>query len=118
MRNVLIVEDDYDIRTSMSMMLKLDGYTVTTADNGLAALEILKNNPLPCIIILDLMMPVMSGIEFRERQLDSEVWAGIPVVVVSAAVSSEEKARELNVAAFLTKPIDYEKLCELIEQLC
>ncbi|MFO0581640.1 MAG: response regulator [Anaeromyxobacter sp.] len=81
---VLLVEDDPDIRESLSEALRYEGYEVELAWHGREALARLARDPLPDVILLDLMMPVMNGWEFREAQLEDAALADIPVVVISA----------------------------------
>jgi len=82
---ILVVDDDRDIRDSLVEVLGEHGYPVIGAGNGVEALEILRTSaPPPSLILLDLMMPVMDGREFRERQLENPALADIPVIVISA----------------------------------
>lgn len=114
-RSILIVEDDNDIRESLAQVLELEGYNVSTAANGKEALELLTTIKRPCLILLDLMMPVMSGWEFLNAQRDDMMLATIPVVVVSAA---GEKAKSTPASGFIKKPIDLPVLLSMIEQYC
>src|SRR5262245_13335746 len=85
-RLVLIVDDDHDIREALSQVLGDEGWVVATAADGREALDYLDahRDALPEVILLDLMMPVMSGGEFRAEQLKDPSLAPIPVVVISA----------------------------------
>ena len=86
MASVMIVEDDRDTREMLGRFLELEGFEVRTAANGKLALQTLHEDVLhPCVIILDLMMPVMNGWQFREIQRTDPDLAEIPVVVVTAA---------------------------------
>ncbi|MBC7545053.1 MAG: response regulator, partial [Candidatus Sericytochromatia bacterium] len=80
---ILIVEDDIDIRETLAEILADEGYSVASAANGLDAISYLQTEAMPCVILLDLMMPVMSGWEFRAKQQQDPTLAGIPVVVLS-----------------------------------
>ena len=82
---VMVVDDDDDIRESVSLLLSDEGYDVITAPNGAVALHELNQGVHPSLIVLDLMMPVMSGWEFRDRQLHDANLATIPVIVLTAA---------------------------------
>lgn len=82
---VMVVDDDDDVRESVSLLLSDEGYDVVTAPNGAVALHELHEGVLPSLIVLDLMMPVMSGWEFRDRQLHDEQICSIPVIVLTAA---------------------------------
>ena len=86
-KRILLVEDDADIRLQVVLALELEGYEVVQASNGKEALALLRSSSpegLPCCIILDLMMPVMDGWEFRRRQREDPALASVPVVVLSA----------------------------------
>ncbi len=115
---VLVVDDNEDVRDAVIAALRMAGYEAEGAENGAAALSLLRDGGLrPCLILLDLMMPVMDGLEFRERQLNNAELAGIPVVVVSA-FGRQTAARALGVADYLAKPIDFERLLQLVSQHC
>jgi CheY-like chemotaxis protein len=114
--DVLIVEDEPDIRESLQEILELEGVRAASAPNGLEALKYLKENQ-PKLILLDLLMPIMNGIEFRKNQaLDSTI-ARVPVVLMSADNSTQEKARQLNVN-FIKKPIELDSLLSTVRHYC
>jgi CheY-like chemotaxis protein len=116
---VLVVEDDADIRESLIEILEESGFPTVGAANGHEALERLRGpGQAPCLILLDLMMPVMDGISFRREQLKTPELAGIPVVVLSAYRDIEEKAKDLNVAAFVKKPLDLDDLIGVARRYC
>ena len=81
---ILLVDDDLPSREALSELLQLAGHRVVSAENGKVALERLRKNDGYCVILLDVMMPVMDGFEFRHRQLQDERLASIPVIVVTA----------------------------------
>ena len=89
---VLIVEDDPDIREFMELLLADAGYDTMTAENGSRALERMRARR-PCLVLLDLAMPVMDGWEFRERQLADPELAKVPVVCITAAFDPDERQR-------------------------
>jgi CheY-like chemotaxis protein len=113
---VLIVEDDADLREMMAQLLSLEGYKAETVPNGRAALEYLENGDVPEVILLDLMMPVMDGWEFRRRQCQDPRLAEVPVVVLSAL--DQARAADVGGAAFLKKPLDFDRLLELVRRYC
>ena len=115
---VLIVDDDDDIRESFSELLADEGFTVGEASNGADALAYLESHALPNLIVLDLMMPVMDGVEFRRRQLVDPRWAAIPVLVMSASDRGAEIAAELGVTGFLAKPARGKELIAAVTRLC
>lgn len=111
---ILLVEDDYDIRESLRELLEVEGFHVDTAINGLEALEKLAHIERPCVVLLDLMMPVMDGWETM-RQLKQDVMlASIPVVVVSAA----ERTRPPEAARFIKKPYSLDSLLDTVNEFC
>src|SRR3954447_812315 len=113
---VLIVEDDTDVREMMDLLLTSIGYRTVTAPNGAIALERLREDP-PCMVLLDLMMPVMTGWEFRERQLADPTVAAIPVLCMSAVYQPEDVKTKLQVNC-LAKPLDFGRLIDEIATAC
>ena len=93
---VFVVEDDVDTRDMMGRFLELEGFTVEVAANGKQALERLNAGVHPCVILLDLMMPVMDGWQFAAELRRHEAWREIPVIVVTAKDLSLEERRTLN----------------------
>jgi CheY-like chemotaxis protein len=116
----MVVDDDSDIRIALREVLEDEGYEVIDFPNGREALEYLKAAPgnAPRLILLDLMMPVMNGWQFRTAQLGEPSLADIPVVVISADGSLIQKASTLQVAARLCKPIELDDLLETVGQYC
>jgi CheY-like chemotaxis protein len=108
--HVLIIEDEQDLRETTAELLDLAGYRVDCAANGEEALTHLRKGPLPRLILLDLMMPVMNGWQFRQQQLRDPVLAPIPVVVVSALGSFDSYAPMLDSAKYLVKPVAVDEL--------
>lgn len=116
--HVLIVEDDAGAREALAQILLAAGYDVATADDGAQALAYLRAAPRPCVIVLDLMMPVLDGWQFRAEQRQDPAVAAIPVVVATAAERAEQNAAALGVDDYLTKPIDVERLLTVIGRYC
>jgi CheY-like chemotaxis protein len=116
-REILIVDDDADIRETLCELLEAGGYRCAVAANGEAALVHLSGSS-PSLILLDLMMPVMDGFEFRQAQLDNESWRKIPVIVVSASGRSKQAALDMAAADYLEKPLDVALLFEKVGSLC
>ncbi len=111
-RPILVVEDDADIRELMGIMLEGAGHTVITASNGMQAFNLAQEHQ-PLLILLDLMMPVMGGEEFRRAQLASRFIKGIPVIVLSAHPDARSIAKRMKAIACLTKPVDFDRLLTL-----
>jgi CheY-like chemotaxis protein len=108
-RSVLIVDDDDAIREVVAEVLRDEGYGVICAANGAQALEALGNEPLPHLILLDLMMPVMSGWELLEHLQGSDRTSHIPVVIVSAMAAP-------GVSEHLSKPIALDVLLDTVQR--
>ena len=102
---ILIVDDDADIRDGLSELLSDEGFDVATASNGQAAMDWLRDHrPKSCIILLDLMMPVMDGRTFlRAKQSDPDL-STLPVVIITAG--PREIDETADVRGCITKPID------------
>ncbi|MFO7167993.1 MAG: response regulator [Chloroflexota bacterium] len=115
---VLIVDDDRDIREMLAQTLEDEGYQVLSAADGREALELLRSEPLPCLILLDLMMPVMNGWEFREAQLRQPELVDIPVVILSARTDVAQAAAEMQGVSYIAKPIDFDLLINTVAQHC
>lgn len=116
---VLIVEDDEDIRADLMAILRVKGFAVDEAANGREALTRLRDGARPCLIVLDLMMPVMNGWELRAAMLADPALAAVPVVVVSGKgrIAPEEE-QTLAPAAVLVKPFELTELLELVGRYC
>ena len=115
-RPVLIVEDDADLRDMMAQLLSLEGYQTAVVGNGREALDYLQHEQAPDLILLDLMMPVMDGWEFRRLQQANPALAGVPVVVLSAL--DHQRSSTVDAAAVLKKPLDFDRLLQLVRRYC
>ena len=113
---VLIVEDDSDLREMMAQLLTLEGFQSATVANGQEALKYLSGGDTPNVILLDLMMPVMDGWEFRREQQRDPKLADVPVIVLSAL--DQTRVGDIGAAAFLKKPLDFDRLLELVRRYC
>ena len=107
---VLVVDDDPEVRELLRFALTPEGYQVATVPNGREALHYLRSSADACIILLDLMLPVMDGAHFRTAQLHDRSLAWIPLIVMSAAVDAERRARELGARRLLRKPLDLDEV--------
>ncbi len=116
--SILLVDDHGDVRDGMAVLLRDAGYAVVTASNGQEALAALYAGLRPSLIIMDLMMPVMNGFEFREEQLRDDRIAAIPFIAYSAVVNLAKNAEHLNADGYFEKPIDMTALLGLVHQLC
>jgi CheY-like chemotaxis protein len=115
---VLVVDDNEDNRELIAVMLHGLGYETLHAVNGAHALEVLESNNRPCLIVLDLAMPVMDGWTFRFAQLARADLRSIPVVLYSAHPNLEQHARGLGAAAYVKKPVDSDRLLAAVKAAC
>jgi DNA-binding response OmpR family regulator len=113
---VLIVEDDADTREMLDMALTTSGYQTMTAQHGGVALDRMRERR-PCVVLLDLMMPVMDGFQFRAEQLADPTLADVPVIAVSAICSRNPQAHALGIPC-LKKPVQFDVLFNHVEQAC
>jgi CheY-like chemotaxis protein len=114
---ILLVEDDFDVREALAETLREEGYDVDCACDGEEALQYLRRGARPGLILLDLMMPKMSGSEFRMVQKVDPALRDLPVVLLSADSRMEDKARALEADGAIRKPIDLPELLGTIEKL-
>ena len=113
--DVMVVEDDYAIRETLRELLEEEGYRVTQAANGAEALARLRDTEgRPSLILLDLMMPVMDGWEFRSAIARDPKLASIPVIVISADHSLDTKVAGMRVNGWLAKPFELGQLLDAI----
>ena len=117
MASVMIVEDDRDTREMLGRFLELEGFEVRTAAIGQLALKSLQEQGGASVILLDLMMPVMNGWQFREEQARNPRFARIPVVVLTAA-GPREDIPAISADGWLSKPVDFDRLLATIAPLC
>lgn len=123
MRNVLIVDDDPSMRVMLSTLLSIQGFHAIAAEDGLEALHLLRAMrhrapKVPCLVLLDLMMPRLSGHGFRRAQLGDPIVAAVPVAVMSGMIDVEERARSLGAVATLAKPLDVDNLLDVVRRFC
>jgi CheY-like chemotaxis protein len=121
--NVLIVEDDADTREMLATLLTTEGFHAVAAEDGLEALHLLRTvrhraPEVPCLVLLDLSMPRLSGDEFRRAQLGDPIVASVPVAVMSGAEDVEVRALALGAVAALIKPIDLGALMDVVRRYC
>ena len=115
---ILIIEDDDDSREAMGAFLELHGYTVVLASDGAKGLAFLRAGARPCLILLDLVMPGKNGFQFRVEQVLDPDLAAIPVIVYSGDPDAFGNSAMLGTVAQLCKPIDVDKLLEVVKAHC
>jgi CheY-like chemotaxis protein len=114
---VLVVDDDADIRELLRVALTADGYSVATCPDGREALHYLRSHTDTCIIMLDLLLPVMDGAQFRAAQLRDRALAWIPLVVMSAAFDADRQAREIGARRLVRKPLDLDDVRQALRMI-
>jgi CheY-like chemotaxis protein len=115
---ILVVDDDPDLGEIMSYVLERAGYAAVIAQNGQEALTQLRGSLQPRLILLDLMMPVMNGWQFRAEQRQDPALSAIPVAILTADWGSLDRAASLGVAACLKKPVELGSLFSLVRRYC
>ena len=117
--HVLVVDDDPNARLILTVVLTRAGYTVDTAASGMEALAWLYATPAPpCVILLDVLMPGMTGWEFLTRLRADAALAAIPVVVITGAVERQIGGSFPEVVAVIAKPIDVGVLLTVVARCC
>ena len=118
---ILLVEDDRDIREALAEALSDRGYDVTASFDGVDALEALERlkamATVPRLVLLDLMMPRMNGVELREVLTKTPEWSRIPVFVLTADARAQARAEALGVVGYLQKPVKLRELFEAVSAL-
>ena len=111
-RSILLVEDDELVRRAIQMVLEWEGYHVECANNGQEALDSLRAGSRPSLILLDIMMPVLDGEQFRKEQLADPRFASIPVIIVSAASFADA----VSAVQHVHKPFEVQELLDAIHE--
>ena len=114
---VLIVEDDPDTAKALAEYLNGQGYRSMIATNGQEGIDALRAGERPCLILLDIMMPIKNGWDFRDEMLNEPELAAIPIVVVTADISAVDRAMRLRLP-LLKKPIDPSRLVTEVARYC
>lgn len=115
--SVLVVDDDADVRELLRVALQAEGYDVAAVDNGREALNHLRSHADTCIILLDLMLPIMDGAHFRTAQLHDRSLAWIPVILMSGAPDTDRRARELGARRLVRKPLDLDEVKQALRHV-
>jgi CheY-like chemotaxis protein len=114
---ILIVDDDEDIRDVVGMLLEVEGFQVAKARDGMDALAQLEAGPLPSLILVDMMMPRMDGESFVAAIRGDPKLARIPVVIMSGHHVAQQKAAKLEAAGCLVKPVEMKDLLWVVQRL-
>jgi CheY-like chemotaxis protein len=111
--SVLVVDDDDEIRDAICGILEAEGFTTMSADNGVSALKSMDRGRRPCVVLLDLMMPIMDGWDFMREVSTKKDLDDLPVVVVSAYSERLPGAKRI-----LKKPLDVKQLLGAVREFC
>lgn len=120
---VLVVEDDHQTRDMVATLMTSAGFRAVMAEDGLEALHLLRamrrrEPDVPCLILLDLSMPRLSGPEFRRAQLHDPSLARVPVAVMSGHADAAASSVSLGAVATLTKPLDPVRVVDTVRRYC
>ena len=115
--SILVIDDDPDVRLSLTSTLEEEGFAVMSAAHGLDALELLRSRGGAVnLVLLDLMMPVMNGFQFRRKQREDPALASIPVLLLSGGNYIAEAAAVIDAAGYVRKPVDLHDLLAVVER--
>lgn len=115
MATVLIIEDEMNIRLFVSANLEARGYTVLEAETGEEGLRLLRGNP--DALILDMLLPDMTGLDVLDRMAKDEALKGIPVILMTASISVEEATNYPNLVQHVTKPASVNVLLDALRSV-
>lgn len=116
-KKILIIEDNPDISQALSEVLSDCGHIIETALNGKEGLDRLINHELPDLIILDMFMPVIGGVEFKQRILQIPSLAFIPIIGMSADAFGKKRCLSCGIEFFLQKPFELPDLISILDRL-
>ena len=114
---VLVVDDDAEVRELLRVALTADGYDMAAVANGREAMHHLRSHADVCVILLDLMLPIMDGARFRTAQLRDRSIAWIPLVVMSGSLDADRDARALGARRLVRKPLDLDEVRHALRQV-
>jgi len=118
-KTIMIVDDESSISSVLTDILEDEGYQVVVVRNGLEALTHLHvDSPLPCVILLDLIMPECSGVEFLSRRQTEPALADIPVIAMSGDFYLAQQTPHLGATDYLIKPFDVDELLTTVTRVC
>lgn len=116
-KKVLVVDDEPDLLKIAVFRLKKAGYKILTAINGQQALDAIRNDP-PALVLLDLLLPVMDGVQVCQRIREDKSLPYIPVILFTAStLGIEEKVKEAQADDYLIKPFEIDELLKKVEGL-
>jgi CheY-like chemotaxis protein len=118
-KKILVVEDDRFIQETLKVLLNMEGYEVDVANNGLEALNLLSSSSCPPdLIVLDLMMPIMNGLEFHKHIKNHPRWGAIPIILLTTDPRADERGKQMGARESLKKPVEMNRLLEVVYREC
>jgi DNA-binding response OmpR family regulator len=114
-KTILVVEDDQDISFTIKVFLETEGYTVLLAENGQAALDLIKKYGMPHLILLDMKMPIMNGWQFALEFINKHDHK-TSIVVMTAAEDAEQRAKDISAIGWIGKPFALDDLLEKVRK--
>jgi len=118
MKKIMVVDDEPDFLVTIKELFNFisDEYELITADSGMQCLEHLKNNNIPDLILLDILMPEMNGLEVARKMHEKLEWRNIPIIFVSAVGDKASKKTAIELSEkYIEKPFDIENLKKIID---
>jgi CheY-like chemotaxis protein len=116
---ILIIDDDQGIREALKELLEIEGFRVETAASGTDGLNALRSFSVsPALVLVDLMMPGMGGLEFRSQQLEHKLFLETPVILMSADGQMEKRGESSQFTGYLRKPMDINQVLDLAKKYC
>jgi two-component system response regulator MprA len=115
-RRLLLIEDDFALRAHLAELLMQEGYYVGCAADGEEAIRRLQREPLPAAILLDIMLPRVNGVAFREAQIRTSGLRSIPTIAITSVKDIELEA--LGFAAVFKKPLDFDAFTRTLARVC
>jgi DNA-binding response OmpR family regulator len=115
-KTILLIDDDIDLQQLIKITLKSRGYQVETANNGFEGLEKLQTLK-PCLIVLDMNMPKMGGLEFYQKICEGGLHPKYPILVLTARANMEKLFKDLNIDGFMAKPFEVDDLLKEVDTI-
>ncbi len=114
---LMLVDDDFILRAHLAELLMLEGYIVTCAADGAEALRRLQHEPLPSLILVDIMLPRMDGVAFRKTQLQTPLLRDVPTIALTGTQNTEA-LKSLGFIEVMRKPVSFDHLTETLARFC
>ena len=115
-RSILVVDDDVDMRTMLCVVLSAEGYSAVGVADGVEALQQLRSDGPPSLMLVDLMMPRMNGEDLMRAMTQDPSLARIPIAIISGQLTARPSAQIPGVIARLVKPVELDELLTVVQQ--